>query len=221
MLDTTSPMIVATQSMSTTTFEPRPASDIEIVAIAAATCILALFLSVLLYRGARSLCSASSGTLDVGDDPSITMLPDKGSKTTRSIARWATISLGQLRIRYLGERMFSRTSSLASLDCEAQTKNSEKSPAVEKKYFHTQAQMRFKPVSRKPLWIVKSPLSSGGRDSTIFDLEEGLGWEHTAFAETSSSRDEYPPLAACDEWKPRIGDHSGGSFLHRSTASLG
>ncbi len=58
-------MDIATRQMSTASFDLRPASDIEILGIATATCLLAFFLCYMLYTGLRMLSYASFAVKDV------------------------------------------------------------------------------------------------------------------------------------------------------------
>ncbi|KAI1824817.1 hypothetical protein F4861DRAFT_228234 [Xylaria intraflava] len=199
-IDTTAPINVAVRQMSMKHFDLRPASNIELLGIAIATCLLAFFLSVMLCTGIRISWGSVSPAPDAGDIPN-TSIPGKGSKTARSIRKWSTVSLSRLRTRYYDDLH----------DCP------------QTPYFASLGYNKRMRLSRKPLLMVVPTITSVERKDAVFDLEEGLGLKSASYSAVSNGYGDSlrPGEVVCRGLKPKKnGDHSGGSFLHYRTASL-
>ncbi|KAI1423817.1 hypothetical protein F5Y12DRAFT_715937 [Xylaria sp. FL1777] len=198
-------MGIVTRQMSTASFDLRPAGDIEILGIATATCLLAFFLCYMLCTGLRTLLYASFAM----------KTPRKRGETSRSGCEWSATPLSWPQTGYDGEQEDSRTPYLTSSVRITRTKTPWENPITTKKYCYTQIPARRKPLSRRPLQMSNSMLSSNRWKDTALDTEKS--WSLTPNATISVLTD----TASCKESTAKEnGGYSDRSFLQYYSASL-
>ncbi|KAI3344022.1 hypothetical protein F4824DRAFT_30579 [Ustulina deusta] len=207
-------MDIATRQMSTASFDLRPASDIEILGIATATCLLALFLCYMLYTGLRMLSYASFAVKTSW----------KRGETPRSVCEWSATH-SQPRASYDGQQEDSRTPYFANSARNTRMKTPWGKPVIMKQYYHTQIPARRKPLSRKPLPMSNSMISSIRWKDTTLDMEEGWSLRSDATASVADKYDDATrPNETTSYRESKVkenGGYSDRSFLHSYTASLG
>ncbi|KAI8948285.1 hypothetical protein F4801DRAFT_468400 [Xylaria longipes] len=220
------PMDIATRQMSIANFDPSPASGVEILGIATATCLLAFFLCIILCTGLRISCYSwytSASESYIGDAPSIMKMSGKRDESQRPISKWTATFLGRSRTSHDGQQHNSQTPCFARPGCIARMKIMRRNNAVPERYYYTQIPPRCKPLPRKPLLIPNSVISSIKRKDTTLDMEEGLYFNYDTAAAVPNGLDDFTHpngMATYRESKAKNGDHSGISFLHCRTTSL-
>ncbi|KAI0443426.1 hypothetical protein F4803DRAFT_315927 [Xylaria telfairii] len=218
-------MDIATRQMSIANFDPSPASGIEILGIATATCLLAFFLCLLLCAGLRISCyswySSSLGS-DVSDAPHIITNSGEKYRSQQLIRKWAGTPPRQPGIHYDGQQDISQTPCSTKPSRISRMKITRRNSVIPTRYY-TQIPPRYKPVSRKPLFMRNSVIDSTRLENMTSDMEEGLSLSYgTAVAAPNGLDDFARPqgTAICNELKAMNDEHSGRSFLHYRTTSL-
>lgn len=111
-----------------------PATEVEILGTATATCLLGFLLGYMLYTGLRLLF--------------LTSLPEKTPKERDETGKWSFSTLRRSRISYDRRK---ETPYLTSTAHEVRIMTPWEKPVIMKQYYHTQIPARRKPLSRKPL----------------------------------------------------------------------
>ncbi|KAK5629739.1 hypothetical protein RRF57_005454 [Xylaria bambusicola] len=202
-------MNIATRQLSHSSLDLQPASDIEILGIVTATCLLGFFCCYMLYEGLRMFSSAllTRGT------------PKKRDETHES----RVSSIGRSKISYNGPR---KSPYLTSPLREVRMKTSWENTVITKQYNYTQIPARRKPLSRKPLIFStsNSKLSASRWKDTTLDMEKGWNIGITTIdsainmSDNATRSDE---MTSCRDFeaKEREGFYDR-SFLHHYTMSL-
>ncbi|KAI0456194.1 hypothetical protein F5B21DRAFT_165029 [Xylaria acuta] len=220
------PMDVATRQMSITNFDPSPASGIEILGIATATCLLAFFLCILLCAGLQISCDSWYGfslESDVGDVPRIIKTSGEKDGSQRSICKWTVTPLGQSRTVYDEQQDISQAPCSARPGCITRMKITRRNNVIPERYYYTHIPPRCKPVSRKALLMPSSGISSTRREDATLDMEEGLNLSYDAATPVPNSPGDFTRsyrIGTCRESKVKNGEHPGRPFLHSRTTSL-
>lgn len=219
-------MDIATRQMSIANFDPSPASGIEILGVATATCLLAFFLCLLLCAGLRiSCCSwySSSPGSDVNNAPHIITTSGEKCRSQRLIRKWIGIPLRQPGIVSDEQQDISQTPCSAKLSRISRMRITRRNNAIPTRYYYTQFPPRYKPVSRKPLFMPNSVISSIRQENMTSDIEEGLGLSYDATAAPPNGLGDFARsqgTTTCNESKAKNREHSDRSFLHYRTTSL-
>ncbi|KAI1369105.1 hypothetical protein F5Y08DRAFT_334946 [Xylaria arbuscula] len=138
--------------------DPPPATEVEILGISTATCLLGFFLCYMLFEGLRMLFL----TLFSRDTPKERDEPDE----------WSLSSLRRSRMRY-DERK--EAPYLTSAAHEVRIMTPWEKPVIMRQYSYTQIPARRKPLSRRPLLgcLTNSMRSTSRWKETTLDMEEG------------------------------------------------
>ncbi|KAI0118871.1 hypothetical protein GGR51DRAFT_570630 [Nemania sp. FL0031] len=206
----------------TTSLSLRPASDIEILGIATATCLLAIFLCSVLWAGARVLRCAYSPKLDRSDTSHITTTSDIRAGATLSVRKWSSIPSSRSQDSSSGQQRGSQTPRFTNATSNKRMKIPWKNHVITKQYYYTQMVPRCKPASRKPLLFSNPRMTSIRWKDTTLDMEEGLSLRSNAAAITNG-HDDFPCLkrvALCRESKEKDAGDLNNSFLPGRVASL-
>ncbi|KAI1755344.1 hypothetical protein F4782DRAFT_401419 [Xylaria castorea] len=219
-------MDVATRQMSITNFDPSPAGGIEVLGVATATCLLAFFLCIILCAGLRILCYsryASSPEFDVGDTHRIIRMSVEKNESEQSICKWTVIPPSLSRTVYDERQDISQKPCSTRPGCITRMKITRRNNVTPERHYYTQIPTRCKPVSRKPLLMPNSVISSIRRGDTTLDMEEGLSLSYDAAAAVPNGLGDLTRpygTVKCREPKTKNGEHSGRSFLHCRVTSL-
>ncbi|KAI1742127.1 hypothetical protein F4680DRAFT_412978 [Xylaria scruposa] len=220
------PMTVATRQMSIATFDPSPASGIELLGIATATCLLAFFLCVLFCAGLRIFSHswyASYPGLHRGNTPHIIRTSAEEDGSEQSIGKRTITPFSRSRIFHDEQQDFSQPPYSARPGCITRMKIARRNNIIPERYYYTQILPRCKPVSRKRLFMPNPAISSMRREYTTLDMEEGFGLSYDAAAAVPNDLTDFPrpyETATCRESKAKTGEHTGRSFLHCRGTSL-
>ncbi|TRX94431.1 hypothetical protein FHL15_004586 [Xylaria flabelliformis] len=221
------PMDIAARQMSITTFGPSPASGIEVLGIATATCLLAFFLCLLFCAGLRIFSYswfASSPELHRGDTPRIIRTSAEQDGSEQSICKRIVTPLSRSPIFHDEQPDDSQPPCSARPGCVTRMKIARRNNIIPERYYYTQIPPKCKPLSRKRLLMSKPVISSVRRENTTLDMEEGLGLSYdAAAAAVPHGLGDLPrpyETATCRESKTKDGEHPGRSFLHCRGTSL-
>ncbi|KAI0526617.1 hypothetical protein F5B22DRAFT_168360 [Xylaria bambusicola] len=202
-------MNIATRQLSHSSPNLQPASDIEILGIATAICLLGFFVCYMLFTGLQMLFSASW---------TVRTLKKRGEADECLMS-----SMGRSQISYDVPR---KSPYLTSPAREVRMKTSWEAAVITKQYNYTQIPARRKPLSRKPLIFSTLNPNIGAtrwKDTTL-DMEEGWSFGLTTTDSATSKPDNairLDEMAPCRNFK--AGEKTGfydRSFLHRYTMSL-
>ncbi|KAI1167855.1 hypothetical protein F5B18DRAFT_333682 [Nemania serpens] len=216
------PLDVATRQMTIANFDLRPASGIEILGIATATCLLTFVLCSMFWTGLRILWDVCYLKSNVSDIPPITNAPKKRDEVGRSVRKWSSIGSG-LQTNNDGHKASSYTSHFTRSASHTRVKILKKTHATARQYYHTQIARGGKPASRKPLLLPNTAINTIRRKNNTLDMEEGLGLSSNATASfANGSHSTHPSgTASCRESKSEKNTNDfDKSFLHCRTASL-
>ncbi|KAI0857966.1 hypothetical protein F4860DRAFT_487744 [Xylaria cubensis] len=220
------PMDIATRQMSITTFDPSPASGIELLGIATATCLLAFFLCVLFCAGLRIFSYsyyASSPELHRGNTPHIIRTSAEEDGSEQSICKQIVTPLSRSPIFHDEQQDDSQLPCSTRPGCVTRMKIARRHNVIPERYYYTQISPRCKPLSRKRLLMSKPLTRSVRMKDTTLDMEEGLDLGYDAAAAVPNGPSDVPrpyETATCRESKAKNGENSGRSFLHCRGTSL-
>ncbi|KAJ8124939.1 hypothetical protein O1611_g8700 [Lasiodiplodia mahajangana] len=217
---------VDAREVSTVSTNLRPASDIEILGVATATCLLAFFICSVLWTGLRRLRRTYSPELDRSGTHQTTMTSSKRDGATPSIRKWSSIPSIRSRdgsSEQQQQQQDSQTSRSTNSASNKRMKISWKNHVISKQYYYTQMAARCKPASRKPLLLPNSTIASIRWKDTTLDMEEGLSLRSNAVAAATNSHDDFSRLkrlALRGELQEKNVDDLKISFLPCRIASL-
>lgn len=217
------PIGIATRQMSIASFDLRPASDIEILGIATATCLLAICLFSMLLAVLQKIWHVFSLKLGASDNSHITKTSEKRSETNRSILRWLSIPLGRSRGSYDRQQDNTQTQDLTSSTCKQRMRVSWENHVIMKQYYYTHIPTRCKPTSTEPPLPLSPKMKVTRRKITTLDMEEGLSLKSNAAGIATNLHDNLTRsnlVSFCREPEMKDADDSNRSFLHGRAASL-
>lgn len=200
------PLNIVARQMSVTNFEARPASNLQVLAIATATCLLALFLCSLVFIWLQDSLYPSFPEPDVGDVLYYNMkTPKERDGISRAGRNWASCSLGRPRSVHDRQRETPQESLFAGSAFETRFGMSRKSYTITGRHLYKS--------------LVSNPTKGSiRRKNTTLDMEEGL-----SLISNATNGYDYTRPAGAVPYEERglqmTRDHSDISFLHRRTAS--
>ncbi|KAI3336794.1 hypothetical protein HD806DRAFT_542579 [Xylariaceae sp. AK1471] len=214
------PENVVARQTSIETYGLRPASGIEILGIATATCLLAFFLCTMFCTILRISWCAYFPNSDACIAPHTTKISEKRGKVSRSIRKWSSTPLSRPRICYDRAADPSQTPYYTSSAYNTRIKT------LGESYLSiTQNGCAHIPTRYKLLLMPDSTTTSTRRQETTLDLEEGLSLKSNATAVATEDYDDFTRRnGAASHTEANLGEmnkaHFDSSFLPYRTASL-
>ncbi|GAW26018.1 hypothetical protein SAMD00023353_1900180 [Rosellinia necatrix] len=209
------PLDVATRQMSIASFHPRSASEIEILGIATATCLLAFFLCLMICMGLWMSWDAQFPGSNAPDLLHTTETFAERGRAFRSIRRWTGIPPSRSRTGYDGQIDGPRIPYFVGSAPATRMKTLKKSCGITNRYYHTRIPAKCKLLPRRPLLSAHVMIDSIRQKGPMLDMEEGLG----LIPNTTTTVDNSPNCTRSTTVASSA-DRPDAPFLHSRTASL-